>query len=90
MIEPREPIHGENNFLMKPPKPAWVLAPRPGLEPGTCGLIERQPELLENKNINNINQIDTPTLPQIAQTTTKTDKTRRYSTKIASKKRQTK
>ena len=22
------------------PKPAWILAPRPGLEPGTCGLTE--------------------------------------------------
>ena len=38
IVEPREPIHGENQFLMKPPKPAWILAPRPGLEPGTYGL----------------------------------------------------
>ena len=90
IVEPREPIHGENQFLMKPPKPAWILAPRPGLEPETCGLTERRSDLVENKNINNINQIDTSARPPIAQTTTKIDKTRRYSTKIASKKRQTK
>ena len=28
--------------LQKRPKPAWILAPRPGLEPGTCRLTVRR------------------------------------------------
>jgi hypothetical protein len=34
----QSPYTGRTNFLVKSRKPAWILAPRPGLEPGTCGL----------------------------------------------------
>src|SRR6266536_1374312 len=37
----------------KPPKPACRLAPRPGLEPGTCGLTVRRSKR-RNKNGNQV------------------------------------
>jgi hypothetical protein len=39
-----------------PPKPAWILAPRPGLEPGTCGLTDRPLIARKAAPVNDVDQ----------------------------------